>query len=174
MSQARIPRDFCSVNAKKGHITRLLRWHDIDYNISLSVLWTALSSKELVSRNCWKFGKKKKEIWVPSTRQTICKKFYISSARCSKIHLECSAHGKFYIIGKRNTGMTCNLMVKATRIPSTNTLWSEFRILFSAAAWGKRIASCQIFNFLLQNNPTDETGKFICKHFNSPYCGVHW
>ncbi len=61
MVQARIPKDLRSVNAMKRHITKVVRGHDIDYNLSLRVLGAALELQRGYLQTLSRVRKEKKK-----------------------------------------------------------------------------------------------------------------
>ncbi len=65
MSKCRIPKNLRYMNARKRHITGLFRGHDIDCNLSLIVLGTALELQGGCLQALLKVRKgKKKEVRV--------------------------------------------------------------------------------------------------------------
>ena len=179
LAQARMPKNLRTVNAMKKHITKLLRGHDIDYNLSVRVLGAALELQGSYLQTLSKARKeKKKSIPAPKIRETVCKQFHISTATFSKIHHEYFAHRRIYISGKNSTGRTGNTMPKETRIPRTKALLIEVRTFVRSRRLRKERVTCrQVLDFFIQNNqlliPRDATGQFIRKDFNSAYRSVH-
>ena len=129
--QFRLPTNLQQISQMKNHLTDQLKGKDIDANLSLRIVKTALQHQETHLEMKKKLGTKTGRPSKPAaTRETICKLFSIGHSQYTQImhnYFASNKKRKAYATGKEGSGRSGNRATKETVIPRTKCNYIKLR-----------------------------------------------